>query len=102
MQDSRTFNRIQDFIRYIKKADIVATSAQAAYFILLSLFPLLVFLITLIGYLPIDEEGFYDLLVYYTPQEVTDYIHMTVIYLILISNGNIISIIIIIIFLFFY
>jgi len=92
MQDSRTFNRIQDFIRYIKKADIVATSAQAAYFILLSLFPLLVFLITLIGYLPIDEEGFYDVLVYYTPQEVTDYIHTTVIDLIGTRNGSLLSI----------
>lgn len=92
MHKSRTFNRIKDLIYYTKKADIVATSAQAAYFILLSLFPLFVFLITLIGYFPIDEDGFYDVLVYYAPQEVTDYIHTTVVDLIGTRNGSLLSI----------
>lgn len=66
------------FISGLKQGDVFAIAAQTSYFILLSLFPLLVFILTLIGYLPIDEESFYGFLEYYTPKEITDYIHTSV------------------------
>jgi membrane protein len=42
-------------------------SAQCAYYFLLSLFPFLLFLMTLIGYLPLSEEGVHQLIDLYFP-----------------------------------
>jgi membrane protein len=47
----------------IQEDDVPALAAQLAYFFLLSLFPLLIFLVTLVPYLPITEVdilGFFD------------------------------------------
>ena len=58
----------------IQEDDVPALAAQLAYFFLLSLFPLLIFLVTLVPYLPISEVdilGFFD---DYAPGESMDLI----------------------------
>ncbi|TFB13925.1 YihY/virulence factor BrkB family protein [Filobacillus milosensis] len=47
--------------------DVVGMSAQLAYFFLLSLFPFLIFLLTLIGYMPIDQSRVFLLIQRYVP-----------------------------------
>lgn len=47
--------------------EVIGLSAQLAYFFLLSLFPFLIFLITLIGYLPISQEDVLGLVERYAP-----------------------------------
>ena len=42
--------------RYIDD-EVVAYGAEMAYYFLLSVFPFLIFIITLIGYIPISEES---------------------------------------------
>lgn len=49
------------------KDDITGMAAQLSYFFLLSLFPFLIFLLTLIGFLPISAEQVLDLIRDYAP-----------------------------------
>lgn len=49
--------------------EIIGLSAQLAYFFLLSLFPFLIFLITLIGYLPISVDDLLGLVSRFAPGE---------------------------------
>lgn len=58
----------------MKNDDYFGLSAQLAYFFLLSLFPLLLFSITLIGYLPLDEEVIFSLLSTVAPAETMEFI----------------------------
>lgn len=89
--NAKRFNKTRQFLNGIKQADVFATAAQTSYFILLSLFPLIVFLLTLIGYLPISEDNFYDFLVYYTPIEITEYIHTSIAGLVGNKNSGLLS-----------
>ena len=64
-------------IRFIKQlvdrfiqAEVLGLSAQLAYFFLLSLFPFLLFIVTLIGYLPLDEQMVMNVLAEYLPDDV--------------------------------
>lgn len=51
--------------------EVTGQSARLAYFFLLSLFPLLIFLVTLLGYLPIDYQDVMDFMATYIPGEDT-------------------------------
>lgn len=53
----------------IMEDEVIGLSAQLAYFFLLSLFPFLIFLVTLLGYLPISHEDFLNLVREYAPGE---------------------------------
>ncbi|WP_210364090.1 YihY/virulence factor BrkB family protein [Bacillus sp. REN3] len=53
----------------IGEDDVPALAAQLAYFLLLSLFPLLIFLVTLLPYLPITEVDILNFLHDYTPAQ---------------------------------
>lgn len=61
---------LQDFILRIKNADIGSLGAQLAYFFLLSFFPLLIFLVTLLPYLNLKQEDVYNFLDDFMPAEV--------------------------------
>src|SRR5690625_4341826 len=60
----------KEMVRRLGDADVSGLSAQLAYFFLLSLFPFLLFLITLLGYFPIDERAVMETLDVYLPNEV--------------------------------
>lgn len=62
---------VKELIERFKEAEVLGLSAQLAYFFLLSLFPFLMFLITLLGYLPVDNRLILELLSEYLPQDVT-------------------------------
>lgn len=53
----------------IMDGDVFGLAAQLAYFFLLSLFPLLILVMTLIGYLPLDEQSILDALSSVIPSE---------------------------------
>lgn len=61
---------VQDLIVRIKAVDIGSLGAQLAYFFLLSFFPLLIFLVTLLPFLNLDEQTVYEFLDDVMPPEV--------------------------------
>ncbi|WP_106494599.1 YihY/virulence factor BrkB family protein [Lentibacillus sp. Marseille-P4043] len=71
--------------------DIFGLAAQLAYFFLLSLFPFLLFLVTLIGYLPLDEHVVTDFLGTYAPKETMDLINDNIGQLVNNQNGGLLS-----------
>src|SRR5690625_4768026 len=73
-------------------ADVFGLSAQLAYFFLLSLFPFLLFLVTLIGYLPIDVQVIMEFINVYAPEEIGQLIESNLNNLVQSQRGSIISI----------
>ena len=76
----------------IIEADAFGLSAQLAYFFLLSLFPFLLFIITLLGYLPIDEDFLLDFLETYAPTETMDLINSNIRQIVNAQNSGLLSI----------
>ncbi|GAB3042642.1 YihY/virulence factor BrkB family protein [Virgibacillus ainsalahensis] len=76
----------------IMNDDIFGLAAQLAYFFLLSLFPFLLFLLTLIGYLPINDQVVIDLLADYAPAQIVDLINTNISQLVNEQNGGLLSI----------
>lgn len=60
---------IKEFYYRFMHDEVVGLSAQLAYFFLLSLFPFLIFIITLIGYLPISLDDLLGLVSKFAPGE---------------------------------
>lgn len=71
--------------------DIFGLAAQLAYFFLLSLLPFLLFLLTLIGYFPIEEEAVINLISTYAPTQIGELINANVTLLINQQNGGLLS-----------
>lgn len=65
----KTVDFIKELFRRFGQHEIPALSAQLSYFLLLSLFPFLVFLITLVGYLPISQEDVFGLIDQFAPPQ---------------------------------
>lgn len=88
-------DHVVDFIKQLYKhiiaADTFGFSAQLAFFFLLSLFPFLIFLITLLGFLPIDDHTLMDFLEAYTPHELMIFIETNVSELINAPKGGLLS-----------
>lgn len=61
---------IQDLIVRMRDVDISGMGAQLAYFFLLSFFPLLIFIVTLLPYLDLDVDYVFDFLQTVVPSEV--------------------------------
>src|SRR5690625_3867328 len=90
---------MEKYIYFIKQLykrmiadDIFGLAAQLAYFFVLSLFPLLLFIMTLIGHLPIDEQSFIDLLATVAPEETMDLINENISRLVNEQNSGLLSI----------
>lgn len=88
--------RIKRFVSYmlerIAEADVAGLSAQLAYFFLLSLFPFLLFLVTLLGYFPIDIEAVMGMIETYVPEEVFTLVSDNLEYLVTNRSGSLLSI----------
>lgn len=79
-------------IEHIQKTDIAGLAAQLAYFFLLSIFPLLIFIVTLLPYLNLDEAQVFRFLENYAPQDVYILIEDTISDILLTRNGGLLSI----------
>lgn len=60
----------QDLIVRMRDVDISGMGAQLAYFFLLSFFPLLIFIVTLLPYLNLNQEDVFDFIQTIVPTEV--------------------------------
>ncbi|WP_363322186.1 YihY/virulence factor BrkB family protein [Sporosarcina highlanderae] len=76
----------------IKKVDITGLGSQLAFFFLLSLFPLLIFLITLLPFLNIDENQVFLFIRDYAPESVFKLIRDTLQEILANRNGGLLSI----------
>src|SRR5690625_5121746 len=79
------------YIKKLNQIDVVSYAAQIAYFLLLSIFPLLFFLTTLLGYLPIENNSLLDLLSVFLPTHVILMIDKNLIYLMENQNNSLLS-----------
>lgn len=87
----KVFQFGQELFQRIDQADVTGLSAQLAYFFLLSLFPFLLFLVTLIGYLPMDAHAVIDILRAYLPEDVVVMIESNLDQLMNNRNGGLLS-----------
>lgn len=75
-------NKIIDFgkemARRISDNDVTGFAAQLSYFFLLSLFPMLIFLFTLLPYTPLTQQDIFYLIRDFAPQETYTMIEKTV------------------------
>ncbi|WP_163539530.1 YihY/virulence factor BrkB family protein [Gracilibacillus sp. YIM 98692] len=72
--------------------DIAGLAAQLSYFFVLSLFPFIIFLVTLVGYLPFQQIDFIQFISTYAPQEITHLIENNVTAIIDNRNGGLLSV----------
>lgn len=80
------------FVKRLKDADISGFGAQLAYFFLLSLFPLLIFILTLLPYLNFPPKAVYMFLADLMPEQVYKMIKGTIIGVLENRNGGLLSI----------
>lgn len=76
----------------IIEGDVFGLAAQLAYFFLLSMFPLLILLITLIGYLPIDKQTLMESLASVAPGDTMELIDSNLSMLLEQQNTGLLSI----------
>lgn len=85
-------HHFQLLIKRIFEDDVFGRAAQLAYFFLLSLFPLLIFLVTLVSYLPITEEQIMDVIADFAPEEMMIFIEKNLNEIMAKQNGTLLSI----------
>ncbi|WP_374965235.1 YihY/virulence factor BrkB family protein [Lysinibacillus sp. RS5] len=83
---------MQDLILRLQRVEVSALAAQLAYFFLLSFFPLLIVLVTLLPYLNFDTTQVYAFLVNVMPDEVYRLIEDTLNEILTIRNSSLLSI----------
>lgn len=88
----KAYEFVVDLYKHMMSTDVFGLSAQLAYFLLLSLFPFLLFLITLLGFLPIDEYVVIETLSNYLPADVVTMIESNLSELVSRQRGGILSI----------
>ncbi|QDP39337.1 YihY/virulence factor BrkB family protein [Radiobacillus deserti] len=83
---------IRSLIKRLIEDDVFGLAAQLAYFFLLSLFPFLLFLFTLIGYLPFNQLDILHLISDYAPPEIVHMIETNLSELVEHRSGGLLSI----------
>ncbi|KEK19326.1 ribonuclease BN [Bacillus manliponensis] len=81
----------EDLYKRTMRDDVAGLAAQLAYFFLLAIFPGLVFLITLVGYIPIQTEDVLQLLETYVPEDAMALIEINVQKVMNEQNGGLLS-----------
>lgn len=90
--DVTTYNGfIKNLITRIQKVDVTGLASQLAFFFLLSLFPLLIFLFTLLPYLNLDQSEIFLFIRDYAPQSVATLIEETLGDILNNRNGGLLS-----------
>lgn len=82
----------KELITRIKKVDVTGLASQLAFFFLLSLFPLLIFIFTLLPYLNLDQSEIFILIRDYAPASVATMIEDTIGEILNNRNGGLLSI----------
>lgn len=82
----------QELLARIQYVDVTALGAQLAFFFLLALFPLLIFMVTLLPYLNLQEDQLFNILRTYAPVEVYTLIEGTLDEVLNDRNGGLLSI----------
>lgn len=62
------------FFKKVKEDDVIGLGAQLAFFFLLSLFPLLIFLVTLLPYLPLTQDDLLGIIADFAPGDTISFI----------------------------
>jgi membrane protein len=75
----------------IEKVDVFGLAAQLAYFFLLSLFPFLLVLVTLVGFLPFDDIAVVEFINTYAPDQISNMIETNVQQLMHEQSGGLLS-----------
>src|SRR5690625_2416553 len=83
---------IKELVERFNQAEVLGFSAQLAYFFLLSLFPFLLFVVTLLGYLPIDERLVIEVLAEYLPADVVRMIDQNLTQIVNNRSGGLLSV----------
>ncbi|AWE08750.1 ribonuclease [Lysinibacillus sp. 2017] len=83
---------IQDLIHRTKTVDMSGMGAQLAYFFLLSFFPMLIFMVTLLPYLNLEQGQIFDFMSDIMPEEVYGLIEGTLTDVLNKQNGGLLSI----------
>jgi len=83
---------LKELIVRIQKVDVTGLASQLAFFFLLSLFPLLIFLMTLLPYLNLDQGEVFLFIREYAPESVAQLIEKTVREVLDKRNGGLLSI----------
>ncbi|GAB2534572.1 YihY/virulence factor BrkB family protein [Gracilibacillus alcaliphilus] len=78
LTDNSLIGFIKQLIDRIGKHDVPGLSAQLSYFFLLSLFPFMIFLVTLLGYLPFNDIDVMNFLSDYAPAETINLLNNTI------------------------
>ena len=65
---------LQKFLNQLKKDAVSAYAAQAAFFIMLSVFPFFMFLLTLIQYLPLTEQDLIEMITNAMPSAISPFL----------------------------
>jgi len=83
---------VKELIKRFSEDEVTSLSAQLSYFFLLSLFPLLIFLVALATYLPIDYQEIFNIISTYLPDEVTEMIYANLDQIVVESGSGLLSI----------
>ena len=83
---------LKELLVRIKKVDVTGLGSQLAFFFLLSLFPLLIFIMTLLPYLNFNQAEVFLLIRDYAPESVTMLIEDTLNEILKNRNGGLLSI----------
>ncbi|MEG0380558.1 MAG: YihY/virulence factor BrkB family protein [Kurthia sp.] len=83
---------LKGLINGVKEADVSSAGAQLAYFFLLSLFPLLIFLLTLLPFLNLPQEQVFTMLENMLPEQVFSLIESTIKDVLSNRNGGLLSV----------
>ncbi|MEK4427070.1 YihY/virulence factor BrkB family protein [Solibacillus sp. FSL K6-1523] len=83
---------IQDLIYRIRRSDMSGMGAQLAFFFLLSFFPMLIFMVTLLPYLNLEQGQVFDFLNTIMPDEVYGFIEGTLVDVLNKQNSGLLSI----------
>jgi len=82
----------KDLVEHINDADVMGLSAQLAYFFLLSVFPFLLFLVTLLGFLPMDDQAFLGYIGAFMPDQVLEMVETNLTDIVNNRSGGLLSV----------
>ncbi|MGI2329544.1 YihY/virulence factor BrkB family protein [Planococcus sp. YIM B11945] len=82
---------LKELNKRIKDVDVIGVGAQLAFFFLLSIFPLLIFLVTLLPYLDLSKDQIYSFIEEIAPHELFALIQQTLDELLTTQNGGLLS-----------
>ncbi|WP_243387997.1 YihY/virulence factor BrkB family protein [Bacillus kexueae] len=84
-------NLVQELFHRFSRDQIAGMAAELAYFFSLSLFPFLIFLITLLGYLPLNADDILNFIAQYAPGNTIAIIEENVRGIVNTQNGKLLS-----------